>query len=285
VDTWANHWSPAVGIAAVEALEDAGFEVVIPRQALCCGRPLYDYGMVDLARRMLGQVLEALRPALRAGVPIVGLEPSCVSVFRDELMNLFPDDPDARRLHDQVVMLGDFLAHQAPGWEAPRLERKALVQGHCHHKAVVGFERDAELFEKLGLDAEVLDSGCCGMAGAFGYERDHYAVSVACAERVVAPAVRTAGEDVLLVADGFSCREQIRQQTGREALHTAQVLQMARQQGPSGPAGERPERGYVKAHLAVPRRRKIRNAVVVGAALALAAGYVVARRRRQREQR
>jgi Fe-S oxidoreductase len=280
VDTWANHFQPAVPIAAVEVLESAGFRVIIPGSSLCCGRPLYDYGMLELAKRMLQRVLETLRPALRAGIPIVGLEPSCVSVFQDELPNLFPDDPDARRLKAQCFMLGDFLVHHAPGWEPPRLERKALVQGHCHHKAVLGFKEDTQLYRKMGLSAEVLDAGCCGMAGAFGYEQSHYAVSVACGERLLAPAVRRAPEEVVIVADGFSCRGQIEHQTNRRALHTAQVLQMALQQGPVGPVGPRPESGYAEAQLPVPRRRKIRNAVLLalGATAVIAIAYRRARR-------
>jgi Fe-S oxidoreductase len=138
-------------------------------------------------------------------------------VFRDELANLYPDDPDARRLRDQSHLLADFLLHHVPGWSPPRLARKALMQGHCHHKSVLGFVNDEPLLGKLGLDARPLDAGCCGMAGAFGYEADHYDVSVACGERALLPAVRAAAEDTLIVADGFSCREQISQQTQREA--------------------------------------------------------------------
>jgi Fe-S oxidoreductase len=230
--------------------------------------------MLELARRRLVEILEALRPALREGLAVVGLEPSCISVFRDELPNMFPDDPDARLLRDHSFLLGAFLLREVPGWTAPRLERKAVVHGHCHHKAVLGFADDRPLFEKLGLATEMPDPGCCGMAGAFGYERDHYEVSVACGERQLLPAVRHAPEDMLIVADGFSCREQIRQQTGRRALHTAQLLQMARQQGPRGPAGPHPERGYVDVRLPVPWRRRVRNAVVLGLGVAAAAALV-----------
>ena len=282
VDTWSNHWQPAVAIAAVEALEDAGFQVVVPRQSLCCGRPLYDPGMLDLARRMLVQILDAVRPALRAGVPIVGLEPSCISVFRDELPSFFPDRPDAKRLEQQSFMLGEFLLNHAPGWKPPRLARKALVQGHCHHKAVLDFEhQDAALFDELGLDADVLDAGCCGMAGGFGYEKAHYAVSIACGERQLAPAIRDAPDDTIIIADGFSCREQIQHQTHRRALHTAQVLQMARQQGPLGPAGPRPERGHAGVRLPVPWTRRLRNAALIAMAAGGAYAIVRARRRRQ----
>jgi FAD/FMN-containing dehydrogenase/Fe-S oxidoreductase len=227
VDTWNNYWTPTVAAAAVDVIEDAGFRVCIPTARLCCGRPLYDYGMLGLARRLLVETLDALRPELRAGTPIVGLEPSCVSVFRDELVSLMPDDPDAARLRQQTFLLDDFLLHHAPGWRPPRLERRAIVHGHCHQKAVLGFEHAAALFDRLGVQTEVPDTGCCGMAGGFGYERGHYEVSVACAERVLAPTVRQAAPGTLVVADGFSCREQIQQQTGRRALHTAEVIAMA----------------------------------------------------------
>ncbi|MGE0868401.1 MAG: FAD-binding and (Fe-S)-binding domain-containing protein [Kofleriaceae bacterium] len=275
VDTWSNHFQPAVPIAAVEVLENAGFRVVVPNRSLCCGRPLYDYGLLALAKRMLLQILEALRPELQAGVPIVGLEPSCISVFRDDLPNLFPDDPDARRLKNQSFLLGDFLVRHVPGWEPPRLHRRAIVHGHCHHKAVLGFGNDTPLYARMGLVADVLDAGCCGMAGAFGYERDHYAVSVACAERRLAPAVRRTPQDVLIVADGFSCREQIEQQTSRRALHTAQVLQMARAQGPEGPTSVPPEQGYAEVRLSVPWRRTLRNAALL--ALGVAAVIAIVR--------
>lgn len=272
VDTWSNHFQPAVPIAAVEVLERAGFQVIVPQKSLCCGRPLYDYGMLTLAKRMLRQILDTLRPALRAGIPIVGLEPSCISVFRDELPNLFPHDPDARRLKDHSFMLGDFLLHNADGWEAPTLSRKALVQGHCHQKAVLGFKDDVALLRRIGLEVEALDAGCCGMAGAFGYEREHYAVSIACSERKLVPAVRRCPEETLIVADGFSCRGQIEQQTHRRALHTSQVLQMAIEQGPLGPVGRLPEQGYADLRLPAPFRRRARNAVL----LALGVGAVFA---------
>lgn len=230
VDTWNNHFQPAVALAAVDALEDAGFRVVVPERSLCCGRPLYDYGMLALAKRQLAQILDELRPALRAGLPIVGLEPSCISVFRDELPGLFPDDPDALRLRDQSSLLPELL-RRTPGWARPQLAGPAVVQGHCHHKSVLDFDAEPALLRELGLEPDVLDSGCCGMAGAFGYERAHHAVSIACAERVMAPAIRSAPDDALVVADGFSCRTQIEHQTGRRALHTAEVLQQARTPG------------------------------------------------------
>jgi Fe-S oxidoreductase len=155
----------------------------------------------------------------------VGLEPSCVAVFRDELVELFPDDDDARRLSEQVFTLAEFL--QRLKYEPPRLRRPALLHGHCHDKAVLGFGAEPELLSRLELDVKVLDSGCCGMAGAFGFEKDKYGVSIGAGERVLLPAVRKADPTTLVIADGFSCREQIEQQTGRKALHLAEVIQFA----------------------------------------------------------
>jgi Fe-S oxidoreductase len=229
-DTFINFFQPWIGRAAVEVLEGIGFRVAIPGAAMCCGRPLYDYGMLDWAERWLQRILEELRPWIRAGVPVVGVEPSCMAVFRDELPNLFPHDEDARRLSNQAFLLPEFLAARAPVWVAPPMEprRRALVHGHCHQKAVLGMNADRALMDALGLDYEVLDSGCCGMAGSFGFEAgEKYEVSVRAGERVLLPKVREAPPDTLIVANGFSCRTQIEQGTGRRALHLAEVISMA----------------------------------------------------------
>ena len=231
-DTFGNHLKPGSLIAAVEVLEDAGFEVNIPKRPLCCGRPLYDWGMLRAAKKLWRQTLDTLRNDIRAGVPIVGLEPSCVAAFRDELPGLFPDDPDATRLARQTFMLGEFLLQQ--GYQPPTLGRRALVQGHCHHKAVIGMQSEEAMLQALGLDFSVLDAGCCGMAGSFGFEATKYDVSVAAGERVLLPAVRGAPSDTLIIANGFSCQEQVEQLTGRRPVHLADVLRMALQ-GESGP--------------------------------------------------
>jgi FAD/FMN-containing dehydrogenase/Fe-S oxidoreductase len=221
-DTFTNFFQPEIARAAVRVLEAAGQRVAIPRRVLCCGRPLYDFGMLDLARRQLRQILEALRPEIAAGLPLVGLEPSCVAVFRDELVNLFPADEAARRLSAQTFTLAEFLVRE--GFEPPRRAGTAIVHGHCHQQAVTGMDADRELLGRMGLDLQVLDAGCCGMAGAFGFEAGHYEVSLAVAGRALLPAVRAAGEEALILADGFSCREQIRQLSGRRALHLAEVV-------------------------------------------------------------
>ncbi len=227
-DTFNNHFTPETAIAAVEVLESAGFRVEVPRASLCCGRPLYDYGMLLTAKGFLREILDALRPQIQAGVPLVGLEPSCTAVFREELLNMLPNDLDAQRLQKQTRTLSEFLLDLGEEWTWPKLHRKALVQAHCHHKAVMGFEAEQDAFKKLGLDATVPDSGCCGMAGSFGYEAgDHYDVSMACAERVILPKVRDADRDTLVLADGFSCREQIEQGTGVRPLHFAEAVRLA----------------------------------------------------------
>jgi FAD/FMN-containing dehydrogenase/Fe-S oxidoreductase len=253
-DTFNNYFHPETAIAAVEVLETAGYQVEVLEQSLCCGRPLYDWGMLTLARHLLRQILNALRFHIRIGVPIVGLEPSCISVFRDELINLFPHDEDAKRLSRQSFIFSEFL--ERVNYQPPPLHRTAIVHGHCHHKSVLGMDAEAALLCKLGLDFEILDSGCCGMAGAFGFERgEKYMVSIKCGERVLLPAVRNAAKDTLIITDGFSCREQIAQTTDRHALHLAQVIQMAMHHGSSGPPGPYPEREYMIREVRAGRGR------------------------------
>ncbi len=225
-DTFNNYFFPGTAKSAVRVLEDAGYRVIVPKERLCCGRPLYDYGMLDLAKRKLVDVVDALRPAIRAGVPVVGLEPSCLSVFRDELRNLLADDEDAQRLACQTKTISELLL-ATPGWKAPRLAAKAVVQTHCHHKAVLDAQTQQQMFEAMGLELQPNPTGCCGHAGSFGYETEHYPVSMTIAEQALLPAVRRAGGDTLIIADGFSCREQIRHGAGRYALHPVELLEFA----------------------------------------------------------
>ncbi len=243
-DTFNNHFHPQTAIAAVEVLERAGFQVVVLRQSLCCGRPLYDFGMLKTAKTLWQQILDALRPEIEAGTPVVGLEPSCVAAFRDELLGLYPMDEDARRLSANTFILSEFLVKKAPDLRLPPLRRKAIVQRHCHHDHVMGYKEEGILLQKVGLDFEVLDSGCCGMAGSFGFEAGHYEISVGVGERALLPAVRDAAPETLVIADGFSCREQIAGLTGRGALHVAQVMQMALRGEAEGSRGRLAESGY-----------------------------------------
>jgi FAD/FMN-containing dehydrogenase/Fe-S oxidoreductase len=231
-DTFNNYFTPEVAQSAVVVLEDAGFHVDVPRGHLCCGRPLYDYGMLGLASTYLERVLSRLRDEIAARTPIVVLEPSCCAVFRDELVSLFPDRGEARMLSEQVVTLSELLTSgrvRAGGWAPPRMYAKAVVQGHCHHKAIMKLEPEKRLMSDVGLDAEVLESGCCGMAGSFGYEKDKFDVSIAAGERVLLPRVRREAPTTVIVADGFSCRSQIEQRTDRRALHLAEVVALAKE--------------------------------------------------------
>jgi Fe-S oxidoreductase len=226
-DTFNNHFHPETAKAAVEVLEAAGFRVIVPRAILCCGRPLYDHGMLGRAQALLLKILDELGPEIEAGIPIIGLEPSCVAVFRDELLNLFPHDKRAQALSRQTFLLSEFLETKAPNFSLPPLERKALLHGHCHHKSLMKMTAEESLLRRLGVDFESPAPGCCGMAGSFGFERDRYDISMAIGELELLPAVRQAPHDWLIIADGFSCREQIAQGSPRHALHLAEVLQMA----------------------------------------------------------
>jgi FAD/FMN-containing dehydrogenase/Fe-S oxidoreductase len=230
-DTFTEGFAPSQGLAALRVLQAAGFSVEVPRANLCCGRPLYDRGFLKQARRLLGQILDAFEPELGSGVPVVVLEPSCEAVFHDELPNLFPSDPRAKRLDSMVLGLGAFVQHHSDEF-GPALSRRltvpAVLHGHCHQKALVGMADEEATLRSIGLAPTQPEPGCCGMAGAFGFERgEHYELSMKIGERRLLPAVRSATEDTLLIADGFSCREQISQSTGRHALHLAEALEMA----------------------------------------------------------
>ncbi len=235
-DTFNNYFVPATARAAVDVLEAAGFRVVVPRANLCCGRPLYDHGMLDRAQSLLLQILDELSPEIEAGIPIVGLEPSCVAVFRDELVNLFPHDERAQALSRQTFLLSEFLETRAPHVKLPRLERKAILHGHCHHKSIMKMTAEEAVLRRLGVNFQSPAPGCCGMAGSFGFEPDKYDLSIAIGDLELMPAVRQAPADWLIIADGFSCREQIAQGSPRHALHLAEVLQMALNgDGPNAP--------------------------------------------------
>ncbi|MGQ0815000.1 MAG: FAD-binding and (Fe-S)-binding domain-containing protein [Gemmatimonadota bacterium] len=226
-DTFNNHFYPETLRAGAEVLRQAGFQVAIPQRSLCCGRPLYDFGFLGLAQRQLKQIMRELGPQITAGIPIVVLEPSCAAVFRDELPNLLPNHMDARRLSRQVFLFGEFLSQRAADFALPKLEQPALLHGHCHQKSVMSMDADTKILTRLHMEFELLDSGCCGMAGSFGFERDKFEVSRLIGERVLLPRVRTASPETVIIADGFSCREQIRQLTSRRALHSAEVVHSA----------------------------------------------------------
>jgi FAD/FMN-containing dehydrogenase/Fe-S oxidoreductase len=231
VDTFTEGFVPSQGAAALRVLRAAGYTVEVPRANLCCGRPLYDRGFLKQGRRLLGRMLDAFEPELDSGVPIVLLEPSCEAVFHDELLQLFPADPRAKRLSELVCGLGAFVERRPDQFRAAlprRLNAPAVLHGHCHQKALVGMAAEEATLRSIGLAPAQPEPGCCGMAGAFGFERgEHYELSQKIGERNLLPAVRAASDDTLLIADGFSCREQIAQSGGRRALHLAEILEMA----------------------------------------------------------
>ncbi|MEU6370252.1 FAD-binding and (Fe-S)-binding domain-containing protein [Streptomyces sp. NPDC046931] len=224
-DTFSTYFHPSIAISAVRVLEDAGFRVAVPTTPVCCGLTWISTGQLTVAEKVLRRTLDVLGPYLEASTPIIGLEPSCTAVFRADAPELMPADQDVKRLAGQVRTFAEHLVQHAPGWQPPQLARQATVQTHCHQHAIMKFDADRELMRLAHLDAEVLDEGCCGLAGNFGFERGHHEVSMAVAEQGFLPAVRTAAPDSLLLADGFSCRTQIEQgDTGRRALHLAEAL-------------------------------------------------------------
>lgn len=223
-DTFNNYFRPQTAIAATHVLEKLGYSVLIPDRPVCCGRPLYDWGMLDRAKALWQSAFDALAVPLRTGIPIVGLEPACVAAFRDELPGLFPGNEHAQRLAHQTRFFTEFIDQETKLEELGRSLGPALVQFHCHHHAVLKVESEQRVLDGLGLDYEVMKSGCCGMAGAFGFEKEKYEISMAAAERVLFPTIREAKSETILLANGFSCREQIEQGTGRRTKHVAELM-------------------------------------------------------------
>jgi FAD/FMN-containing dehydrogenase/Fe-S oxidoreductase len=228
-DTFTDHFDPAIARAAVAVLESLGYQVQVPGRPVCCGLTWYSTGQLDTARRVLRRSMDILRPWLVDGVRIVVLEPSCAAALRADLPELLPAHPDTPLLSGAVRTLAEVLAEHTEELAAAVAEDglRVLVQVHCHQHADLGTDADTAVLAALGVHATVLDSGCCGLAGNFGFEKGHYEVSMACAERVLLPAVRSADEDVAVLADGFSCRTQLRQAGQREPVHLAQLAARA----------------------------------------------------------
>jgi FAD/FMN-containing dehydrogenase/Fe-S oxidoreductase len=229
-DTFTDNLHPRVGRAAVEVLEAAGWQVTMPTEPLCCGLTWISTGQLGMAKRVLSRTVRHLAPHLRAGGLVVGLEPSCTAVFRSDAEELFPADRDVRRLRAQTVTLAELLTEQSPGYQPPHVDAPStLAQVHCHQHAIMGWDADRELLHRAGVDVTRLESGCCGLAGNFGFERGHKEISVAAAERVLLPALRAADPNAVVLADGFSCRTQIHEldTTGHEAVHLAELLAAA----------------------------------------------------------
>ena len=226
-DTFNNNFYPEVLNSAKEILENAGFVVITPTKHYCCGRPLYDFGMLDEAKSYLQKILTKLSDVIQAGVPFVGLEASCIAVFRNELKNLFPNDNNAKRLHQSFKTLPEFILENEDKFEFHKLNKTALLQKHCHHDAVMGYDADMEVFKRAGVDVNAPDSGCCGLAGSFGFEKgEKYDISMKVGERRILPMVRKMTEDYL-ITDGFSCREQIQHGAGRLPKHPVEILAAA----------------------------------------------------------
>jgi Fe-S oxidoreductase len=235
--------------------------------------------MLDRAKNLLLDILDVLEPEIEAGISVVVLEPSCAAVFRDELINFFPKDVRAQRLAQRTFLLSEFLEKEAKRFPLPKLARKAIMHGHCHHKAVMKMTDEETVLRRMGLEYETPAPGCCGMAGSFGFEADKYEVSVAVGELELLPAVRRASPDCLIIADGFSCREQIAQCTDRHALHLAEVIQMALREGPLGPDGAYPEDARVQLKEAeVGRSMRRAGLAVAGVAAGAALLWFLSRR-------
>ncbi|WP_007517543.1 MULTISPECIES: FAD-linked oxidase C-terminal domain-containing protein [Pseudofrankia] len=223
VDTFTEHFSPEIGQAAVRVLESAGYEVRIPDRPVCCGLTWISTGQLDTARRKLRRTVDALAPTVDAGIPVIGLEPSCTAVLRRDLVELLPDDPRATRVAEATRTLAELLS-ATPGWTPPRLDGvQAVAQPHCHHHAILDWAPDAALLAAAGAEVRAV-GGCCGLAGNFGVEKGHYDVSVAVAETALLPAVRAAAPGSVVLADGFSCRTQLAQLAGTDSLHLAELL-------------------------------------------------------------
>ncbi|MFG1997662.1 FAD-binding and (Fe-S)-binding domain-containing protein [Spirillospora sp. NPDC048911] len=226
-DTFTAFHSPEVGQAAVEVLEALGYRVLMPPGRVCCGLTWHSTGQLKVTKRVLSHTLDVLEPALKAGLPVVGLEPSCTVMLRDEAPELLPDDPRAKLLAEGMVTLAEVVEKHEGDWPFERLDVAAVSQVHCHQEAKGSYDPDRAVLERLGVDTDVIGAGCCGLAGNFGFEPGHWEVSQACAERELYPKVREAGDDALVLADGFSCRTQVAQGTERRGLHLAEVLRRA----------------------------------------------------------
>ena len=221
-DTFSNHFRPPSALAAVRVLEDSGACVSLSPEGLCCGRPYYDFGMLDKAKASLEKILSALAPQIESGAPLVVLEPGCHSVFRDEMVRLLPGNASAAKLAKQTVSLAELL--EARNWKPRRIGGEALLHGHCHQKALGGTSADVALLQAAGIETSAPETGCCGMAGSFGFRPDTYATSVQIANLSLLPKVNGTSAETLIVANGFSCREQIEDLAGRDTLHLADVL-------------------------------------------------------------
>lgn len=226
-DTFNNYFFPEVLKATEEILNKAGFEVILPQDHLCCGRPLYDFGMLDKAKNYLEKTMHALATYIEEGIPFIGLEASCIAVFRNELGNLFPNHLNAQRLANLFHTFPEFILQHWERFPFQSHHQKVLMHRHCHHQAVMGYDADKEVLKKIGFKVNIPDTGCCGLAGSFGFEKgEKYDLSIQAGERKLFPRVNSMEEDYL-ITDGFSCREQIKHGTGKMPMHTVELLHKA----------------------------------------------------------
>lgn len=223
-DTFNNYFYPETAKKAAAVLEALGFKVLLPKKNFCCGRPLYDFGFLELAKKYLSEILEGFKSEIESGTPVICLEPGCASVFKDELLNFFPNNENAKKLSSQVFLLAEFLEKDLEKLaKLKKTESDAVLHGHCHQKALTGLSAEERIMNALGLNVEILKTGCCGMAGAFGFEKKHYETSIKVAETSIIPELEKTGTaDVL--TDGFSCREQIKHISGKRPFHLAEFL-------------------------------------------------------------
>lgn len=283
-DTFTNSFHPHIGRAAVHVLEEAGWRVEIPPEPLCCGLTWISTGQLATAERVLTRTVRRLAGHLREGGLVLGLEPSCTAVFRSDAGELFPGDRDVRRLSSQTVTLAELLTEHSPGYEPPQVPAHAahaLAQVHCHQHAITGWDADRELLRRAGVDAEQLESGCCGLAGNFGFERGHLDVSEACAERVLLPRLREADAGTVVLADGFSCRTQIHEfdSGGHEGVHLAELLATALPHAPASAYATAPDARPTPPSRTA-RTLAVAGAGLVGAGAAAGLGGVLRRRLR-----
>jgi FAD/FMN-containing dehydrogenase/Fe-S oxidoreductase len=289
-DTFTNMFHPHIGRAAVGVLEDAGWTVIMPEETLCCGLTWISTGQLDRGTKVLRRTVDSLAAHVRDGGLVVGLEPSCTAVFRSDAVELMHDDVDVARLRDHTVTLAELLTEHTPGWEPPDLQGvRVMSQVHCHHHAALDdWKADENLLHAAHADVDRLESGCCGLAGNFGFEPGHLVVSEACAESVLLPAVRSADPETVLLADGFSCRTQIHQldSDGREAVHLAELLDRARRGMPRSIPGDLEPDDRVSPPRSAVRLGALAATVAVGGAGILAAvrGFTRGRRPRQSDR-
>ena len=226
-DTFSNHFDPEAGVDAVNVLTQLGYDVVLPQKSVCCGLTWYSTGQLDTAAKVVSRTLDVLQPWLDAGAPIIGLEPSCTAMLKHDVAELLPNDPRVGQLSATLETFAERLNGEPSLPTAKRSAGEVLTQVHCHQYADLGFDADRSVLRAIGAVSDVVDGGCCGLAGNFGFERGHYDVSIACAEQKLMPALRSLSGQTAVHADGFSCRTQIRQLSDHEPVHLATLVATA----------------------------------------------------------